>query len=230
MSVGVDLTCQIGIDKDRDLNDRRILPFDPIAVKRAVEATTVRFDENDNKLKENRWLDLAWGRLTGKIASYIGSHNVDELLREDPEPGKTIRAFVEQKLLTDVNKDLKNIGVTALTLKVDKKNKIIVNPIVEQLLTENWAAERRSLAIIEEGQSKAKEMRSRLEKELAGTKALEEAMSKGLEGTSEEHFDQHFSLYLQELANADNPIIRAQVTEKLLKALDQFRDLTDFED
>ena len=229
VSVGVDLTCQIGIDKDRDPNDKRILPFNPIAVKQAVEATAVRFDENENKLKENRWLDLAWARLPGKIAAYIGSHNVDELLREDPEPGKTIRAFVEQKLKTELNKDLENIGVTVLDLKINKKNKVKVNPIVDQLLTENWAAERKSLAIIEEGQSKAKELRARLEKELAGAKGFEEAIGKGLEGIGNEYFAQHFSLYLRDLSNVDNPIIRAQIIERLLKSLDQFKDLTDFE-
>jgi len=174
-------------------------------------------------------LDLAWARLPGKIAAYIGSHNVDELLREDPEPGKTIRAFVEQKLKTELNKDLENIGVTVLDLKINKKNKVKVNPIVDQLLTENWAAERKSLAIIEEGQSKAKELRARLEKELAGAKGFEEAIGKGLEGIGNEYFAQHFSLYLRDLSNVDNPIIRAQIIERLLKSLDQFKDLTDFE-
>lgn len=226
VDVGVYLKCKIGTGHEQDSNKKRILPFHPIAVQRAVEATTIRFDENENKLKENGWLDLALSRLRGKLAFYIGSHNVDELLREGPVPGTTVPVFLEEELKAKLDQDLASIGLAVQDLKIDKVN---VDPIVKKLLTESWSAERKSLAIIEEGISKAEELRCRLKKELEGTREFEKAIGEGVAGISDEYFAQHFSLYLRELANVDNPIIRAQVIERLLKSLDQFKDLTGFE-
>jgi regulator of protease activity HflC (stomatin/prohibitin superfamily) len=163
--------------------------------------------------------------LPGKISSYIGSHDIDELLREDPEPGKTIRAYVEQRLKTELNKELAKNGITVLDLKIDKNKKIEVDPIVEKVLTEHWAAEKESLLIIEEGRAKAGELRYRLEKELAATEAFEEAISEGLESINPEHFSQLLSLMSRELAtNIVDPIARAQLTQTILKEYNKIRD------
>ena len=219
------LKCQIGTAKNQHPNDKRILAFNPTAVRQAIESTVVFFDEKKNMLKERRWLGVAWYKLPGKISSYIGSHDIDELLREDPEPGKTIRAYVEQRLKTELNKELAKNGITVLDLKIDKNKKIEVDPIVEKVLTEHWAAEKESLLIIEEGRAKAGELRYRLEKELAATEAFEEAISEGLESINPEHFSQLLSLMSRELAtNIVDPIARAQLTQTILKEYNKIRD------
>ena len=228
VSVEAYLRCRIGRSTFQDPNRRRKRPFDPIAVKRAVEATSVRFDEEEG-LVEFNWFDGAWGRLQGKLTTFIAGHKIDELIRADSTQGITLFAFIEEEISTRLNEELENIGVTISDLQI-----IQITPpeLVEKLLIYSWAAERQSLAIIEEGKSKAEQLEIQLRAELDAQQELNKAINNGLKNIGDEQFSQYYSSYLSAILDRklDDPSVRVQMTEIVRETLAQLKDVTQFYD
>lgn len=227
VNVELQLTYQIKLEKSIDSIDMRDFPVDPIATKQAIEATAVRYDKDHGPV-EFDWLDGAWGRTIGILTKFISGHNIDELIREDSEKGKTVSSFVEKNLLTELNRELEKIGVNAKNPHIKSIN---YPERVKNLLREVWAAERRSISRIEEGKSHANQLRIQLETKLEAQRGRIQAIVNSLENMSDEQFAQHFSLSVTSDIglNSGDSTVRVQMTNLILELLAQFKDLTQFD-
>ena len=66
-----------------------VYPYDPIAVKKAVERYSLRWpNRQDGEPSEFTWIDAAWGQVTGIVPGYIGSRMLDDLFIADRNRGK----------------------------------------------------------------------------------------------------------------------------------------------
>ncbi|MBM3153666.1 MAG: hypothetical protein FJZ96_15930, partial [Chloroflexi bacterium] len=80
LDLEVKLECQIDASEEaRNASLNLVYPYDPLAVKKAVEYTAVRYDSDRRQLVESNWVDGVWGQVTGFILGHFSRHSIDEI-------------------------------------------------------------------------------------------------------------------------------------------------------
>ena len=213
-------------------------PFDPLAVKAAVEYTSVRL--MDGKLQEQTWLDGAWGSITGAINAFVAGHSLDELFvapktnnhtsanhlnNETPENIEQIFSQkITEQVISDVRKRLQPNGIDVLSIQITQ---LEVPPKIQDLRTRYWESARLKISAQRNSRAEAERIRAR---ELAHAEAqrmmLTTIMTK-LENVEASDLTESLILSLSGILdqNLEDPIIRPLIAKESFAVLDRVKKL-----
>jgi regulator of protease activity HflC (stomatin/prohibitin superfamily) len=225
LNLEIQMECRIGDPKKRSLHPNLIYPFDPEAVKLAIERHSVRWpDRTKGDPKEFDWIDSAWGQATGILPGYIGSRMLDDLLIADRNGGQILSPTAVQEIYDDLNRKTKAFGVYVTDFQVLK---VILPPEAESVLKESWKTEKQTRATIKDGEMKAATIRMR---EQARAKAQHDLIINIADGlikdSSKDHTEPILMLFSRILdENLDDPLLRAYLAHETLETLEKIREI-----
>ncbi len=223
VEIGVELGYQIGsikteeiqirTDKAENLNENRRFPFDTLAIKQAIEARTILFDETENGFKENDFGNIALGKLRANLSAYIRRHSIDEII------SKKSGIDLDQQLedwKKELSKDLEQSGIIIREIKIDKDIKTDYS-IVIKTIEKSWAAKEESQTIIENGNIEAAMFKKQEAFKLEEVREREKILRGKIESIKPEHFHLYMDMRMREAERGvKNSTIRSQLIDQLL--------------
>jgi len=108
----IQIKSQIGDPKKNDPTANLVYPYDPIAIKKAIERHSVRWPNRlEGSPSEFTWADAAWGQVTGIVPGYIGSRTLDDLLLAERQRGQILSPNATQEIFDKLNLAANGFGV-----------------------------------------------------------------------------------------------------------------------
>jgi regulator of protease activity HflC (stomatin/prohibitin superfamily) len=203
---------------------RRLLyPFDPVAVRNAVERTSVRMPDGKT-LSEMKGLDLVWGQVTGVIPDYIGQFKLDELLLPERGASPILSAEATQHLRDALNRLTQPFGYHVTNVQITR---IELPAAIEEQRERNWQAERQSLANLMHAQAEAARIRAIEQARAEAQRDLILAIAEGLNRDPTRRFAEPLLLALTSTITTSlaNPLVPPLLTPETLRSLEQLKAL-----
>jgi hypothetical protein len=224
------MECQINAsEKALAESQNLVYPFDPIAVKEAVEYTSVKRDPKTSLLFESDWLDGIWGQVTGYLARHISCHSVDEIALakiKDVDVGDgNLQTFkLARDHLDKINHDLADRKCGAhvtnihIMLKFPKE--------VEDQRIAYWKSERDRLIIIRESKAEANSIRIREQSRARGERDELDAITERLKRVKPDNLTEPLLLSLTGILDnsLDDPLVRPLIAKASLGLLEKLRE------
>lgn len=202
---------------------KRAYPFDPQAVRKAVEYTAVRF--RDAKFQEVKWDEGAMGSLTGLLARHISSHHFDELFMSNGGDGQILSPQVMSAVLEKANRQLReSAGVGLRSLQITE---ITIPPEVRHQRLDVWAAEKDSLVSRIRGEAQAFRIRTSEEARARAQRDLIVAIAKSLQRVEPSHFPEPLLLSLSGILDQglQDPLVQTYMAQGALDSLKRLKEL-----
>ncbi len=224
--LAVRMECRIGDPNKKDPQGNLVYPYDPEAVKKAVERYALKWPKPEEEPSENSWVDTAWGQITGIIPRYIGSRMLDDILIADRKSGQILSPQALEKLLASINEATNAFGVYVINLQVTS---VIIPKEVQEQHKTFWEVERQSINTIIQGEAKAFSIRTREKARADSQRDLILAIAEGLEKNKASPFTEPLLLSLYGVLDESlhDPLIRAQLANETLDTLERLRELLD---
>jgi regulator of protease activity HflC (stomatin/prohibitin superfamily) len=228
INLTVQIECRIGDPQNNDPDANLVYPYDPIAIKKAVERHSVRWTNRltDADPSEFTWIDAAWGQVTGIVPGYIGSRMLDDLFMENRKSGQILSPNAVQEIFNKLNKATNGFGVfitdfQVLEIKIPKE--------VEEHQKEYWKAERQSIATKIDGEAKAFGIRAREKARADAQHNIILAIAKGLGKSRGGQFIEPVLLSLSGVLDESlrEPLTRAYLAKETLDTLEQLQKILD---
>lgn len=222
----VRIECRIGEAASSDPSTNLVYPFDPIAVKKAIERYAFRWPDPKKEPTEFTWVDAAWGQITSIIPGYIGGRMLDDLLVADMDGGQILSPDIAQKIFDDVNSATQPFGVFITDMQILK---VEIPEEIKRLQEEYWKTERESLATIIDGQVKASNIRIQEEARAAAQRDIILAIADGLEKNKNKQFIEPLLLSLSGVLDnsLSDPHLKAYLAKDTLDTLEKLQKLLD---
>lgn len=231
VNVRIRMECQIDASPEAIKASKNLVyPFDPIAVKQAVEYTSVRYDKDRQTLVEWDWLEGVWGQVTGYINRHISGHTIDEItLFENEQTHNTngnlqVHALAQQHLEA-INRSLRerNAGAKVLSIQLALRFPEEVN----QYRLKYWEAERARRAAIRLSQAEADSIRLREEARARTEQDILNAIIERLKDVPPENLTEPLLMSLTNILekSLDDPLIRPIIAKNSLNLLEQLRNV-----
>ena len=218
------VVCRIGDPVQKGPDPELVYPFDPAAVKKAIERYGLRWLNSKEEPLELTWIDAAWGAVTDIVPGYIGSRMLDDLLIAGPEGGQILSPSAIQELIQELDKASNTFGVYIMDFQIQN----IETPakVVDQQ-NENWKAERLGEETIINGQVKAFGIRSREKARADAQKELILAIAEGLEKNVSRNFAEPLLLSLTGILDQSlqDPTMRAHLAGETMDTLEKVQKL-----
>jgi len=221
----VRMECQIGLEgMTKASSENLIYPYGPISVKKAIERTAVRFDQEKKCLVESDWGDGIWGQVRGFLASYVASHSVDGLFMAGIGNGQILSQNVSDNICQELNAKLSDYGARLLSLQI--VNVTIPDDVNAQRI-QVWGARKQSVIAITGGQAKAYEILAREKARAEAERDLIEGIADGLAGIDPSKYHEVLVLSLsgildQSLGDFE---LRPYIAGETLESLKKLREL-----
>lgn len=229
----VQIECRIGDPAKHDPASSLMYPYDPTAVKKAIERYSLRWpDRLNGEPSEFTWIDAAWGQVTGIIPTYVGSRMLDDLFIADRNRGQILSPDAIKEIFDKLNKATIGFGVSITDLQILK---IEIPKEVEDRQKHHWKAEKQSIATIVEGKAKALSIRTQEKARADAQRDLILAIADGLEkninrdeneGDKERFIEPlllSFSGILDE--SLSDPVTRAYLAKDTLEVLEKLQNM-----
>lgn len=225
INLTIQIECRIGDPQKNNPAASLVYPYDPIAIKKAIERHAVRWPtQPEGEPSEFTWIDAAWGQVTGIVPGYIGSRMLDDLFMESRNSGQILSPNAVQEIFDKLNNATNGFGVYVtdfqiLELKIPKE--------VEEHQKEHWMAERQSIATRIDGEAKAFGIRAREEARADAQYDIILAIAEGLEKNRDGKFTEPVLLSLSGVLDESlsEPITRAYLAKQTLDTLEQLQKL-----
>jgi len=230
VELDVRLECQINASKEaKEKSSNLVYPFDPLEVKKAVEYTAVKFDEEENQLYESDWLNGVWEYVTGYLTEHINKHHIDDialanLIDLGPTKGNLYSLHLAEKHIEQINADLqkRNCGAHVSNMHIQIK----FPPEVNEHRIAFWESGREILAAIQQGRAEGERIRIR---EKARSKAENDILDIITNRLREAGSNNYAEVLLLSLAgileNLDDPLVRSLIGENSLTLLEKLRGI-----
>jgi hypothetical protein len=215
-------------------------PFDPLAVKAAVEHMTVKIDA-EGRVKEQSWLDGAWGTISGLVNAYVAGRSLDELFiapnlekpteanhANDNHTTESIEQILSRKFAEDelpkIRLGLIPYGVKVLNIQITK---IEVPEPVNGLRTRYWESIRKKIAAQRDSHAEAERIRARELAHAEAQRTMLMTIIKRLENTDPENLTEPLILSLSGILdqNLDDPIVRPLIAKEAFAVLERMRKI-----
>ncbi len=229
----IQIECRIGDPSKHDPASSLMYPYDPVAVKQAIERYSLRWpNRNDGEPSEFTWIDAAWGQVTGIVPSYVGSRMLDDLFIADRNRGQILSPDAIKEIFEKLNKATNGFGVFITDFQILK---IDIPKEVDDHQKRHWKAERQSIATRVEGKAKALSIRTQEKARANAQRDLILAIADGLEkninrdeneGDKERFIEPlllSFSGVLDE--SLSNPLLRANLAKETLEVLEKLQNM-----
>ncbi len=217
------ITCRVG-DPAKKPDSELVYPFDPLAVKKAIERYALRWPNPLEEPSEFTWMDAAWGQVTGIVPGYIGSRMLDDLLMAERQSGQILSPETIKDLTGKLNQATSSFGVYVLDFQI-QQIKAPAKVIDQQ--NENWKAVRQGIATVIDGQAKAFNIRSREKARAEAQRDLILAIADGLEKNASGNYAEPLLLSLSGVLDQtlQDPLARAYLAGETLDTLEKVRNL-----
>lgn len=204
-------------------NEKLLYPFNPLAVRKAVEYTAV--GAHDGKLQEVDWCEGAMGRVKGIIGRHVCSRRIDELFLKNGGGGQMLSPTVTTELMEKINTRLvKDAGTRMLSLQITD----ITIPLgVRRQRLDVWEAEKDSLITRVRGESQAYEIRTNEAAVAKGQRDLIVAIAKNLKRIDPSHFPEPLLLSVSGILDQGlrDPLVQTYMAKGTLDSLKKIQDL-----
>jgi regulator of protease activity HflC (stomatin/prohibitin superfamily) len=219
------LECRIGNPGNREPDSNLVYPYDPEAVKKAVERLSLRWPvREEGQPSEFDWIEATWGQVTGIIPGYIGSRTLDDLLLEKRHGGQILSSEAMQDIFKRLNNATNQFGVYVLDFQIVK---ITPPKEVDEEQKEFWKAEKQSIATIRDGQAKAFNIRSQEKVRAEAQRDLIVAIANGLEKNKDHKYSDALLLSLSGVLDTSlqDPLMRAYLAKETLDTLEKLQTM-----
>ncbi len=218
------IVCRIGDPAKKEPESDLVYPFDPVAVKKAIERYALQWPNPEEEPREFTWVDAAWGQVTGILPGYIGSRWLDDLLIAERQSGQILSPESMQELTEKLNESTNGFGVFITDFQIQQ---IKMPQRVSEQQKENWKAEWQGAVTITDGQAKAFSIRSREKARAEAQKDLILAIADGLEKNTSGNFAEPLLLSLSGVLDESlqNPMLRATLAGETLNTLEKLQKL-----
>jgi hypothetical protein len=214
-------------------------PFDPLAVKKAVERITVRA-KPDGELLESPWQEGAWGTITGSVISYVAGHNLDELFlaprtNGNPSPGGTenhapsdMAQILSHKILAaeleKIRSSLAHNGVSVSSIQITK---VEMPREVLELRARYWETAKQRLAVVRNSRAEADRIRIREQAHAEAQRMMLNAITEKLEKVDRNNLTEPLILSLSGIIDQglDDPIVRPLIAKESFDVLNRVRKM-----
>ena len=202
-----------------------VYPYDPVAVKQAVERHAVRWPNRlEGEPSEFTWVDATWGQVTGIVPAYIGSRMLDDLFIADRNGGQILSPNAVQDIFKKLNQETQKFSVYVTDFQVSE---VKLPPEVETSQKELWKAEKQSIVTVKEGQLIAFNIRSQEQTRAKAQHDLILNIADGLEKSQDGKYTEPllltFSRILDESLN--EPLMRAYLAKETLETLEKIKEM-----
>lgn len=213
-------------------------PFDPLAVKAAVEFTSVGL--KDGKLEQRGWLESAWGIISGDAGAFVAGHSLDELfLAPQDERGprtanhknrpvekieQILSRQITEQVITSLQEKLQRNGVRVLNIQVTK---ITVPSEIQELRTKYWESMREIISAQRNSRAEAERIRVRDQAHAEAQRTILMTIIQKLEYVDADVMTEPLILSLSNILDQglEDPMIRPWIANESLSVLERMRKL-----
>lgn len=226
IKVTAQIECRIGDPGKTSPPNGLLYPFDPLAVKQAIERHALKW--SSDRLKdpvETSWVDAAWGQATSIISGYIGSRMLDDLFMAERGNGQILSIEALKEIFIRLNRKTSNFGVFVTDFQIQK---IEFPKEVLEHQKEHWKAERQSIATIREGDTKASQIRMHEKERTEALRNLILTIASKLDKNKDDQLIESLMLSLPGFLNEGlkDPVLRAYLANQKLDTLDQLKKIS----
>jgi len=216
---------RIGDPQNISTTPQLIYPYDPVAVKRAVERHALRWPDTTPEPSEFTWEDAAWGQVTSILPDYIGSRFLDDILVADRKGGQILSPEAANQIFNTLNTATNGFGVYVTDFQILS---IEIPQEVEAYYVQYWEAERQSLATIVDGEAKAFNIRMQEKSRADAQHDLILAIADGLEKNNGDIIEP-LLLSLSEILDHSlaDPLLRTYLAKENLETLEKLQGMFD---
>ncbi|MBK9927495.1 MAG: hypothetical protein IPP66_19675 [Anaerolineales bacterium] len=243
---GVHIKLELRVDvqinasqKSLEKSSKLRYPFDPLAVKAAVEYTSVK-TTSDGKLKESSWLEGAWGTITGEVNSFVAGHSLDELFlapqienhthlnqqkNHIPEKIEQILSRrISEKVTGNIQERLQQNGIKVLNIQITD---VVVPREVQDLRTKYWRSIRGIISAQRNSRAEAERIRIREQAHADAQRTILMTITQKLENIDADNMTEPLILSLSGLLDQglDDPLIRPWIASESFTVLEKMRKL-----
>jgi regulator of protease activity HflC (stomatin/prohibitin superfamily) len=231
---------QIYADQNAIKNSERLrYPFDPVAVKKAVEYSAVRLIEGN--LVEISWLEGAWGTITGLINQFVAGHSLDELFLapevESHHPGfnhqenhtmesieQLFSGKISKRVTNNIQANLQKNGVNLLGLQITD---IEMPKEIRELRERYWESIKQKVSAKRNSHAEAERIRAREQAHAEAQRTMLLAITKKLEHVDPEDLTESLILSLSGILDQglDDPIVRPLIAKESFALLERMRKM-----
>jgi regulator of protease activity HflC (stomatin/prohibitin superfamily) len=225
ITLKIRIESRIGDPKNNDPANNLTYPFDPIAVKKAIERYAVRWhDRTKGDPTEFTWIDAVWGQVTGIVPDYIGSRMLDDLFVADRKGGQILSPNSVQEIFNKLNRSTQGFGVYVTNFQVTEIN--LPNE-VEQAQHEQWKAEKQSITTRIDGETKANSIRAREKARAEAQRDIILGIAEGLKKSRDGQFTEPILLSMSGVLDESlrEPLTRAYLAKETLDTLEQLQKI-----
>ncbi len=218
-------------------SSKLMFPFDPIAVKTAVERMTVKLDPK-GELYEGTWSDGAWGTITGIINAYVAGHSLDDLFFASSTERNAISneagnaeaadiAVVSRKIRDQIQKAENNLAQNGIKVLAVHIEDVKVPKEVQQLRGKYWISEKERFASIRNSRAEADRIRVREQAHADAQRNMLSAITQRLEKIDPDNLTEPLILSLSGLIDQglDDPIVRPMIAQESFAVLERVRKM-----
>lgn len=223
----IKIECRIGDPVKNDPSASLVYPYDPVAIRKAIERYAIRWPKRqEGEPEEFTWIDAAWGQVTGIVPGYIGSRMLDDLFIANRDSGQILSHSATKEIFDKLNNATNGFGVYITDFQV-----LEIKPPEEVKKHQNghWKAERQSIATIREGEAKAFNIRSQEKARAEAQRDLIIAIANGLEKNRDGHYEEALLLSLSRTLDnkLSDPLLRAYIASETLETLEKIKTMLD---
>jgi hypothetical protein len=223
------MECQVNASEKALAESQNLVhPFDPIAVKEAVEYTSVKRDPKTGNLFESDWLDGIWGQVTGFLARHISCHSVDEIALAEikdvgPSDGNLQTFQLAKNHLDKINNDLMDRKCGAHVTNIHVLLKFPKD--VEEKRIAYWQSERKKLTSIQDSKAEADGIRVREGAHAQAERDMLNAIIERLKRVDPKNLTEPLILSLIGILDnsLDDPLVRPLIAKQSLDLLEKLR-------
>lgn len=219
------IECRIGDPKKKDPDGVLVYPYDPEAVKKAIERYALRWPScPEGDPSEFTWVDAAWGQVTGIVPGYIGSRMLDDLFIAKRNGGQILSPNAIHEIYEKLNGATNVFGVYITDFQILETK---LPEVVEKHQREFWQAEKQSATTIIDGQSKAFRIRAREKARADAQYDIIVAIAEGLKKNKDGEFTEPVLLSLSGVLDESlrEPLTRAYLAKETLDTLEQLQKI-----
>lgn len=213
-------------------------PFDPLAVKSAVETALVGM--KDGKLHERGWLESAWGIISGEVGAFVAGHSLDELFLAPQDEGnlrsanhknhpaekieQILSPNITEQVTNNLQEKLNRNGIRVLNIQVTD---IAVPREVQELRTQHWESIREIISAQRNSRAEAERIRVRDEAHAEAQRTILMTIIQKLENIDADVMTEPLILSLSNILDQglEDPMIRPWIANESLNVLERMRKL-----
>jgi regulator of protease activity HflC (stomatin/prohibitin superfamily) len=218
--------CRIGSPAPTDPSGQLVFPFDPEAVKKAVERTALRWPDPKQEPSEFTWVDAVWGQVTGIVPKHIGSRFLDDLFLADRARGQMLSPGTQEAISRDLQEATQKFGVHVLDFQIVK---IDIPEEIARLREEYWKTEQDRIETLRQGDARATQIRIQEKAYAEAQRDLILAIADGLEKNRNKQYSEPLLLSLSGILSESlhDPLMRAYMAKETLETLEKIYAMLD---